>query len=376
MRRIVLVMPDLFGSPGDESVVRQGPEGVPGLLALSEIGRVTVLAPMRPGSSPEAAWLGLDEETVSIEPGPLTVSALKIDPPERAVSMHLSLATYDDGVMLEPTYVPETEELRPLLREADRLATSDLIPAFGERMDHGLVWLDGSLDLGLTSPEAAFGKELRSCLPEGDGEKKLRRFIDDSINLLTDHELNRRRHDEGLSPLNILWPWGAGFTPRLPNLALERGETVWCESGSMRLAGLARLVGYRHGPWQSFVQGLNLPLARVRHASLDRPATLIVVTLAADLRKLGRLDELAWLIRRIDEDFLAPLAAEMKRQPMRLLVIAPSSCANRLGLALSAEGGLRNDDPTPFDERALEDEPLIRLRPANLIEEALTWSAE
>ncbi|MBV6458471.1 MAG: hypothetical protein HONBIEJF_01599 [Fimbriimonadaceae bacterium] len=376
MRRIVLVMPDLFGGPEDQSVVRQGPEGVPGLLGLRELGSVTVLGPMRTTVAHEAAWLGLDEETVKVAPGPLTLSALKVDPPERSVSMHVTLAGAVDGVLQDASYVPEASDLRPLLQEAERLKTSDLFPAFGDQVDHGLIWLNGSLDLGLTEPVEAIGKELRVSLPQGDGEKMLRRFIDDSINLLTDHELNRKRADNGLPPLNVLWPWGPGFTPHLPNLALERGETVWCESGSMRLAGLARLVGYRHGPWQSFVQGLNVPWSRILRDSLERPATVIVVELASELRKLNRMEELAWLVRRMDEDFLGPIAAELKREPMRLAIVAPSSCPNRLGLGLTSETGQRSDDSTPFDERALEEGPPIRMRSANLIEEALKWSVE
>jgi len=375
MRRIVLVMPDLFGAPGDESVVRQGPEGVPGLLSLAENGRVTILAPTRSTATPEAAWLGLDEETIRVEAGPLTISALKVDPPERAVSMHLTLASFADGFLQEGSYVPPADELRPLLQEARRLETTDLIPVFGEQLDHGLIWLDGSLDLGLTPPEAAQGKELRGILPEGDGERKLRRFIDDSINLLDGHELNRRRSDDGLPPLNVLWPWGAGFTPRVPNLALERGETIWCESGSMRLFGLARLAGYRHGPWQDFAQGLNLAWSRLVRESLERPATLIVVSLATELRKLNRMDEMAWLVRRMDEDFFSPLALEMGRQPLRLAIVAPSTCTNQLGLALSSETGFHSDDASPFDERVLEEPPPIRLRAANFIEEALIWAA-
>lgn len=374
MRRIVFVIPDLFGGPEDDSVVRQGPEGVPGLLELRERGRLSVLSPMNSGSLLEAAWLGLNDETYNVGAGPLTVAALKVDPPERAVSMHLNLASVVEDELQEPTYVPEITELQPLLREAARLQTNDLYLAFGERVDHGLIWLEGSLDMGLTPPDIAFGHPVRHHLPEGDGEKKLRRFIDDSINLLTDHELNRRRSDEGLPPINVLWPWGAGFTPRLPNLALERGETVWCESGSMRLAGLARLVGYRHGPWQSFVQGLNLPLSRVLRESLDRPATVVFVSLAHELRKMERMDELAWLVRRIDEDFFAPISEEIRRNPTRLAIVAPSQSPSAFGLGLIAETGMVSEDTTPFDERALEVKSPLRVRTGDFIQEALTWS--
>ncbi|MFX6823313.1 hypothetical protein ABTH33_20400, partial [Acinetobacter baumannii] len=79
-----------------------------------------------------------------------------------------------------------------------------LTPVFGPRLTHGLVWEEGSLDLGTRTPPV--GESVHTGLPEGDGERLLRQLIDDSVNLFSELELNRRRMDEGKSPFNLLWP--------------------------------------------------------------------------------------------------------------------------------------------------------------------------
>ena len=215
---------------------------LPGLLPYAEetglSGRVRRLSPVR--GTPEAAWVGLPP--LAIADGPLVVAALKAEPPERTMQFHLSLLGLDGVLgMPPPPSADEEAALRPLLK---RLDTKRLTALVGEGLDHALV-LDGWWDLGTTAAQEAAGKPMAESLPEGDLEPLLRRYIDDSVNLLSETAFNARRRDEGTVPLNVLWPWGHGAPRRLPNLALLRGEALTVASDSLRMRGMARLVGYR-----------------------------------------------------------------------------------------------------------------------------------
>ncbi|ARU41059.1 hypothetical protein CCB80_07855 [Armatimonadetes bacterium Uphvl-Ar1] len=128
----------------------------------------------------------------------------------------------------------------------------------GEGLIHGLVWEDGSLDLGCFEPEKIVGDAWNSRLPEGDGELALRMLIEDSLNLFDGLEINRRRADDGLPKLNLLWPHSFGFEPDLPNLALRRGNVAHFWSGDIALEGMANLVGYRHWERSVFYQGIHV----------------------------------------------------------------------------------------------------------------------
>lgn len=346
MKHAILIVPDWIGGPGEESLLR---ENMPALNSLAERGRVVRLALPPPASVPEAAFLGLDPSRVDMAQGPLTVAALGFDPPERSVHFHLSLMSV--GVTLEQSqFKVPSEDLRTIVEAARRLDTRVLTFVLGDDRDHGLVWEDGSIDLGTVSPVDAEGKAVGEVLPEGDGEPMLRRYIDDSVNLLSGLELNRRRQGEGLPPFNVLWPWGQGLRTSVPNLALRYGQPIHVESPLTRLKGLARLAGCRHGDPAAMGTGTNLRLERVLETIEKHSVVVAVLPAFAEMRAMARMEEAQWLSREIDTRLLVPLETRLREEPMRILIASPGPH----GLALQVGSGPADTGSTPFDERALE----------------------
>src|SRR5579884_4134492 len=92
MRRLVVIAPGLLGDPESESPLRQS---LPALQRFTEAGTLFKLAPPPFIETPEALWLGLRPEEAQMRQGPLTVSALGADPPERSTHFHLSLMSFD-----------------------------------------------------------------------------------------------------------------------------------------------------------------------------------------------------------------------------------------------------------------------------------------
>src|SRR5579862_1991404 len=204
-----------------------------------------------------------------------------------------------------------------------RLDTRTLTTVTGEGLNHALVW-EGLGDLMTRSPAEATGQPLKSVLPEGDAEPILRRFIDDSVNVLAELEMNLRRADEGLPRFDLLWPWGHGTRVAVPNLALRRGEPARVESSSLRLAGLSRLAGYRHGDRRWLRSGLNLDLSGLASLALREPSLVVLIEAPAELRDKGLLEELEWFVRQLDELLLGPLFEAVLRGPRRVALLAPS----------------------------------------------------
>ena len=62
----------------------------------------------------------------------------------------------------------------------------------GSGKSHVLVWREGPGDLVCSSPFEAAGEPLAAHLPRGEGEERLRQWIFDTYELLSEHRLNRR----------------------------------------------------------------------------------------------------------------------------------------------------------------------------------------
>lgn len=345
MYRTVVIVPGLLAENGSESVLRQR---LPALFRLAERGTISKIAKLPRVETPEAMLLGFSPSEAQMAQGPLTVAALGADPPERSTHFHLSLLSLSDGVATTPAYLPSSAANEEIWQHVKRLDTSRLTLLRGHQLDHGLVW-EGLGDIGTTTARDLEGQAIREHFPQGDADRILRRLIDDSVNILSELEFNRRREDEGVPPLNLLWPWGAGIRLPIPNLTLRRREPAVVESNSMRLAGLTRLAGYRHIEHSSiFSMGAERDWQFPK-----RNVAIVVFDEAERLRKEGDLEKIAWFAAELDRQVLGNPSLESET-PHRLTLLLPGA-EEEQGLALVYDSEAEHANAWPFDERVLDE---------------------
>lgn len=351
MYRTVVIVPGLLATEGSESVLRQR---LPALSRLAERGTVSKIAKLPKVETPEALLLGFPPQEAQMAQGPLTVAALGADPPERSTHFHLSLLSLTDGIATAPAYLPGSAESEEIWQHAKRLNTSRLTLLRGRELDHGLVW-EGLGDIGTTSAREVEGKPVREHLPQGDADRILRRLIDDSVNILSELELNRRRVDEGVPPLNLLWPWGAGIRLPIPNLTLRRREPAVVESNSLRLSGLTRLAGYRH-----IQHGSIFSMSGEKDWQFpNRNVAIVHFDEAERLRAEGDLEKIAWFVAELDRQVLGNPSLEGET-PHRLTLLLPGN-EEEVGLSLVYDSETEQSNALPFDER-LQDERKVPTR--------------
>ncbi len=345
----VFILSELLADPA-EPWFRDA--SMPVLRSLAERSEVFPLQWRRS----EAEILGLNPDAYPVAEGPLTVSSLGFDPPTRSVQFRVSGLTMDAGTVREPRVAASMEELAILVQVGKRLST----PKFtflGEGSVFALVWEPGSLDLGTTPPSELNGRPWKDILPEGDGETALRRFIDDSVNLLHEQEFNMRRQEEGHDPIDVLWPWGQGLPVELPNLPLMRGRTANFASSSVRLDGLTRLARYRHAHRGAIGRGTTLKFEWLVDWAKKHERAVAWITEPGDFRLAGG-DEMhaqyEWILREMDARLIAPLAEQ--EDPPVIAILAPGSPG--LGFIYDPERSERAR--LPFDERALEESEKAR----------------
>lgn len=355
MSRAVLALPGLLDVPEGEPFLPRNAT----LESLAAHGRVQRTA--APRSLGE--WLGLEPEEADLAFGPLVVAALGADPPERSTSFALEVLGLEGDDLQPPPSLTRAEH-GEIVAAARKLDTRRLTLVANDASPHGLVWEDWG-EFEALSPSDAVGKPFAESMPKGDGERDLRRYIEDSANLLAELELNRRRQGEGLPVAGVLWPFAPGMRRLVPNLALRYGP-IPVTGGDIGLRGLARLAGLRHTPAPSG-RGLDLPWSDLRAAA---GSGILVIPEFARLREQERFEEGRWLADRLVTQFLVPILEELATDERRSLTVVASGPAG--GLTLELRGRPNLESGPPFDERAFEDGPGIGPSVARCVAAALT----
>lgn len=354
--RLVLGLPHLASEPGTESVLigRKGP-----LAELAKSSRVFRLTGSGPSLSPEAAWLGLDPEQWSIPHGPLTLSWLKLTPPDDSLSFHVSLGGLD-GDRLVSAPLPTPEEEKEIVAALKRLDGPKLSFCPGIGLDHGLVWAGASPDLVTVPWLESQGHDWQKSLPKGERERPLEQWIEDALDLLSSTESTKRREDEGIAAIKAAWPWGQGRLPSAPNLPLRRGFVTRHLTSSIRVSGLARLFGERVMPGPEKGRSLGVDFGRVlNQISLSEPLVTVFTGLT-EMRAHNRLDAMEKFLDQLEAQFLTPLF-DAYPEGLRLTLLASNDAwgsrqaLNWQGIGLNFDSRRVTEGRLPFDERIVED---------------------
>ncbi|MBS1728540.1 MAG: hypothetical protein JST51_17625 [Armatimonadetes bacterium] len=335
----VVVLQGLLADDESQSVIRD-------LSAYREFGeRSSLLKFFRREDRFEFGLLG--HRDLSVAEGPLTVAALGWDPPERSTHFHVSLLSVEGDAVAEPT-PPTAEELATLKKELSKLDSRSMTFLFGEGLDHGLVW-ERRVDLLTRTPEEVGEMGLRVSLPEGDQENDLRRFIDDSVNILAEQDFNLRRIDQGLRPINLCWPWGQGERIRVPNKVLELGHPWRVFAPTLSMRGIARLSGFRVSSLPMVSKLSDKGLDDLKRSLMDEAYSLAVL----DFSGIEEPEELGYRANEVAQRLLLLLADWCVDHDRSMVVIATNQGGN--GVVASVQKKVGERDIYPFDERSLSE---------------------
>jgi 2,3-bisphosphoglycerate-independent phosphoglycerate mutase len=306
---------------------------------------------LEPDEVLEAALLG--HSNLVLDQGPLTVAALGANPPERSLHFHVSMMSVQVDQIQFVRAAPTPEEQTIIRGQLDRLNTKTLSVLIGEGLDHGMV-CDRRIELRTTRPSEAVTNGLHQSLPSGDGENDMRRFIDDSVNLLAEQEFNARRMDKGLLPINLCWPWGQGERQRIPNRAIELGRPWTVRARSLATRGLARLSGFQPEKISLFAD-LNFRefLTQVK---TERDAVSIVDFGVMPIGEESE-EELRARLAEFGQLLIEPLL-DWQLDSKTPLCFVITSRTNEGLIAFIAKTNER--DIFPFDERSLSDRKVPR----------------
>jgi 2,3-bisphosphoglycerate-independent phosphoglycerate mutase len=199
------------------------------LAAHGRVGMVqTIPEGMDPGSDVAAmSLMGYDPRTYYTGRAPIEAASMRVPLDPKDVAFRCNLVSSDGETMLDYSggHV-STEEARDLITLVnEKLGTRKIVFYPGISYRHIMVWRDGSPDVKTVPPHNITGKPIKPSLPEGDNDETLRRLMFDSLEILDNHPINRRRRDEGHLPANMIWLWGQGFAVSVPSFFSRTGLT-------------------------------------------------------------------------------------------------------------------------------------------------------
>ena len=183
---------------------------------------------MPPGSDvANLAVLGYDPEIYFTGRGPLEAASMGLTVYSEDVAYRCNIVTVENGVMVDYSsgHISSDESLELIDLIDESLGTDEIRFYPGVSYRHLLLHEGGSESLKCTPPHDITGEEYEQYLPTGEGQKIIRELMDESMPILMDHPVNKKRVAAGKNPGNMIWPWGQGRAPDMPELIDKYGFT-------------------------------------------------------------------------------------------------------------------------------------------------------
>lgn len=347
----------------------------PMLASLARQGRIGAVRPAdldgEVGSHTALlGLLGYPPAEYPTGPGALEAASIGVELYHGDLAFRLDLVESDGERLLDATAGEIADpEARVLIDQvAEKLSGRQFQIFPGRSYRHLLVWRQTDADLFCTPPRAAVGEPLAKAMPRGSGEERLRQLMWDSLELLIDHRINRRRRDEGKPAATMLWPWGPGRPVRLPSLPLRLGKSGAAVAGAPLARGLAALAGLRvvdvPGATGTRDTDYRAKARAALYALRDCDFVFLHVQAPDEAGHRGDVEAKVDALERIDEHVVGTLLDSLgKLDDFRILALPDHATpvARRehtdapVPFLLSGNRERPGGRRLPFDERAVED---------------------
>ncbi len=335
--KAVLVVPDgmadwsVPGLGGDTPLMRARTPMLEELTPNALVGKVlTVPEGFYPGSDvANMALLGYDPRSHYTGRGPIEASAMGVPLEPTDVAFRCSLISTDGERLLDYSGGGiSQEEARPLIELLDQKLGTPRIRFFvGVGYRHVMRWSGGPVEVVCTPPHEMQGERLADHYPEGEGESTLRRLIEDSYEILDAHPINRRRHQEGKPPANMVWLWGQGRAPKLQPFTLRWGKTGAMVAEVDVVKGLGVLAGLEVPTIPGATGYVDTDYRAIGQYAVQmiQKHDFVYVHIEApdEAGHHGDAEAKTWAIEQIDQQTLAPIVSHLNAQgtPFRLMVV-------------------------------------------------------
>jgi 2,3-bisphosphoglycerate-independent phosphoglycerate mutase len=220
-------------TPHMDRIAREGRSGE--LLTIPE--------GFEPGSDiANLSVLGYDPRVYYTGRGPLEAVSMGIALSPSEIAYRCNLVTVVDGVMedFSAGHISSNEGAELIQSLGKVISKARLYPGISYR---NLLVLENGRGSSTTPPHDIVGCEISGHLPESGDGPVLRRCMEMSEEVFSDHPVNAARRRAGKPAATMIWPWSGGKRPNLPDFSARYGHTGGMISAVDLLNGIARCAG-------------------------------------------------------------------------------------------------------------------------------------
>jgi len=216
--------------------------GVNGLLK-------TVPEGMEPGSDvANLSIMGYDPKKYYTGRGPLEAASIGANLQNGEVAFRCNLITESDGKLADfnANHI-STEEAEKLIATLNQEFGEFGKFYLGISYRHLFVFNNGtSASLKSTPPHDVVGEGIKENLLKPYDDKNaelLNKIMRDSVEILEDHPVNKKRIADGKYPANMIWLWGQGTKPSMASFAEKYGLKGATITGVDLIKGIGMYLG-------------------------------------------------------------------------------------------------------------------------------------
>jgi 2,3-bisphosphoglycerate-independent phosphoglycerate mutase len=196
------------------------------LVRIGTLGVVqTIPAGMHPGSDvANMSLLGYNPAAYHTGRAPLEAASIgvRLEPDDVAFRCNLVTLSEDGkGKVIMGDYSAgqiSTEEAHEIVSSLQITVSGTPLRLYpGVSFRQLLVWKGGRENVATVPPHDILGQDISQYEVLTDAPV-LQTFVDRAAQLLSNHQVNRRREKAGRSPANAVWLWGQGKAPSMPRL--------------------------------------------------------------------------------------------------------------------------------------------------------------
>ena len=193
--------------------------------------------------------LGYDPQKYYSGRAPLEAANLGIELEDDDVAFRCNLITAVGDVLRDYSagHIQSTEAEK-LIKFLDQKLGTNKIHFFSGMSYRHLLLVKRGADLKLQNlkcmpPHDITGRSISRNLPRGDNADLIIKLMQDSREILDNHEINHVRLDLNENPANMIWLWGQGRKPSMPKFIDKFGITGSVISAVDLIKGLGHILG-------------------------------------------------------------------------------------------------------------------------------------
>lgn len=252
MKKVILLGDGMGDYPvpalGDRTPLQAA--DMPAVRALAAAGQVRMIQTVPEGLPPGSdvanlSLMGYNPAAHYTGRAPIEAAGAGLSLDDRQVAFRCNLVTIENDRMADYSAGHiSTEEATELIAACEKeLGREGLRFHTGISYRHLLLWTDGPDNAITQPPHDIADRDIDAYLPDGERGGDVRKLMDASVDIFSDHPVNRKRIAEGKASATQIWLWGQGRSLSLPSFQSLYGLGGHVISAVDLIRGLGRLSG-------------------------------------------------------------------------------------------------------------------------------------